>query len=204
LSFGGSDGPEPAILVVSLFLAIAFCLASNPSLAWRWVARSIATLVVVDILVYNAAVVFVSGKPRNILRTLVFAAVALMQLTMAFAVIYASPTRAMFEKSGIDGAVFLNRFESWYFSVVTFATFGPGDIHPALRAPYAWKAELLMTFEILAGLYFLAAVLATFVSWGTPGAGLPSLKALVSESDDLAKSTETYAGETIVNGDRPD
>jgi hypothetical protein len=192
LSLRRSSSPGPAIIVVILLLAVAFFLATSPPLLARWLARIIAALIVLDILAYNTAVVFVSQKPRNILRTICFAILAVLQLTAAFAVLYLSPTTPLFEKPGVIGAVSLRPLEAWYFSVVTFGTVGFGDIHPLMTEPNVGKVEAAIIAEILTGVYFLIGILASFVSWAASGTSLGSLSDLISESKKLDDDTAQY------------
>jgi len=194
LTFGMSTAPEPALIALLVFEVIAWWSATSPEMWWRRLVIGLCAVKIVDTLVYNAAVVFVSAKPRNIMRTVVFAILAYLELTALFAVIYASQITARFERSSDTAPVILHRLEAWYFSIVTFTTFGPGDIHPAMNLADAWKAEVLVTLEIFVGLFFLIAVVTAFVSWSTNNSGLPSLLALVEESDRLAASKEKYGG----------
>jgi hypothetical protein len=56
----------------------------------------------------------------------------------------------------------LSRTDAVYFSVVTIATVGYGDIQPL---PNADAVKLLIVSELLLGLYVLAGILAVVSAW---------------------------------------
>jgi len=161
------------LLVVALYLA--------PQGGCRTgIACIIALVIIVDLVFINTSVVFVTQKPSNPLRTIVFAMLAFVELAVAFAVLYLSlPEKQMNRELG--------RLDAVYFSFVTIATLGYGDIQPCEGA---WRTELSVVGEILMGLYFLAVILTSMVSWANPQPGLPILQALLDESDKLNQNAE--------------
>jgi hypothetical protein len=68
----------------------------------------------------------------------------------------------------------LETVDSIYFSVVTIATVGYGDIQVLGTQPHAWLIELLIVSEIIIGLYMLAGLISVVAGWANqmPGARL--------------------------------
>lgn len=107
---------------------------------------------------------------------------AFVELAVSFAVPYLSlPKEQLKFKLGWLDAV--------YFSFVTFATLGYGDIKPSGEARLA---KIFVMTEIVLGLYFLAVILANLVSWANPRSGLPSISDLCEESRKLAQDKRRY------------
>jgi voltage-gated potassium channel len=159
-----------------LLLALALHLATSQQRVIRWAACLLAGIVFLDMLALNTATAFVTQKPRLPLRTALFAIVALAQLAASFAVVYAS-MRGMFEFHG--RTVDLTPVRAFYFSLTTLATVGYGDITPINEA----LPSAIVAAEIVCGLFFLGVILATFVSWATGGASLPTIDDLIKESE---------------------
>lgn len=76
-------------------------------------------------LAVNTATVFVSRRPRDPFRVTSLALVSFMELVLAWSVIYLSLPRAEFHPP------ITNPLRAIYFTTVTFATVGFGDIRPA-------------------------------------------------------------------------
>ena len=131
--------------LVSIGILVAILLFSDriPSV----LAYAAAGLLAIYTLATNTATVFVSRRPRDAFRAIVFALFSFGELVLAFSVIYL----------GLPCAEFVPPLESpgraIYFSTVTFATVGFGDIRPAGTA---LLARSVVTGQIFIGLYFLA------------------------------------------------
>jgi hypothetical protein len=165
----------------SLFLLLALFVAPSEQWATRWVARLVAGFVLVDLLVLNTGTAFLTQRPRFPLRTALLAIVALLQLTTAFAVFYSS----MLGCFASDGHVIarLPWWRSLYFSLTTLATVGC-DITP-IHAPIP---SAVVAIQIVCGLFFLAVILATFVTWATGDAKVSTIEQLECESDELQRN----------------
>lgn len=159
LIFGGAT--EPYILFGLVVLATGLFL---PLSCWPIVV-AIACFMALDVLVYSVSVAFVTQGPRLPLRTVVLTVAGFLQLCMAFAVLYRAlaPPMTVYPQWQVGaGHRNMSAAEALYFSFVTMATVGFGDIRPA---DGAWLAQAAVAAEICVGLVFLACVLATVVSW---------------------------------------
>ena len=159
------------ILVLALLLLVA--------VSWWPIPLILALLFAIDVVVYSVSVAFVTQGPRVPFRTLVLSLTALAQVALAFAVIYRSlgpPATANPQWSVGVVTRSLGPIEALYFSVVTMATVGFGDIRPA---DGAWGPQLAVVCEILVALVFLACILTTVVSWLSGRPHLPKLSELL-------------------------
>ena len=159
---------ELYVPILAAILGLAYWL--TPSIAWAGVA--LAIVVLVDTLVFNTMVAFVTQRPRLAMRTMFFAVATFLQIAAAFGVFY----RALPESS-FDAAIRTN-FDAFYFSVITLATVGYGDIHPVRDA--GWAQGMVLT-EIGCGLYFLTGLFTIMASWAGASPALPTLDELRSQ-----------------------
>jgi hypothetical protein len=94
------------------------------------------------------------------LRSIVFSIVNIVNLALAFAVVYAA-----------EGALFragaqLDFVDALHFSVGTFATVGGGHVAP----PDRWLGKITVSAQLIVGFYFVTAIVATVVQWAQPPA----------------------------------
>jgi hypothetical protein len=129
----------------------------------------LALLVVFDTLVFNSMVAFVTQNPRMPMRTMVFLLAAFLELAGAFGVFYRSLPLGSFELP------IQTDFDAFYFSVITFATIGYGDIRPVRDAGWA---QALVVAQVVVGLYFLAGLFAIVASWASALPTVPTLAEL--------------------------
>ena len=106
-----------------------------------------------DILMANTSVVFISRFPAHPLRSAVFTIISFFSAAVSFALFYALSPNSFRPALGARTAL--------YFSTVTIATVGYGDITPRLDS----LMQLVVISEILVGLYFLAVLFAVISSW---------------------------------------
>ncbi len=153
------------MLLVALLLAPRGTWGKVPALV-------VAAYFLYDTILYNSRVAFVTQQPRVPLRAVLLAVVGLVELALAFAVVYASLPDGEFTRK-------LTPVTAVYFSLVTLATAGYGDITPCTDAQFA---HWLVAGEIAVGIYFIAALLATIVSFAGNGPRLPTYKELAADS----------------------
>lgn len=151
-----SIGAQAELYGVLLFGAMfmALWLASKGSL-WAWGGSLVAMAIILDLLAYNVMVVFITQHPQLPIRSVFFGIGGFILLALGFSVFYA----------GIVPDSFNQRLDVWsaiYFSFVTIATVGYGDIAPLACAT---GARFLVIAEVLTGLFYIVVLLATMVGW---------------------------------------
>jgi hypothetical protein len=155
-----------SLLTVSLAIAPRF----------PHIAIFVTYLLLFYMLATNTATVFVSRRPRDAFRANVFAMISFVELILGFAALYRSLPASEFvlPMSSAERSV--------YFTAVTFATVGFGDIRPADDASVA---RLLVTAQIIVGLYFVTVIFTSIVSFVTGGSRPLTLQELLEHSKRL-------------------
>lgn len=161
--------PELYVPFLGAVLLLAYWLTPD---RMRSVGAVLALAVLADALLFHTMVAFVTRHPRLGMRTVVFAVVAFVEIAAAFGVLYRALPERFFD-AGIR-----TDFDALYFSLITLATVGYGDIHPVRDAGWA---QTLVIAEVGVGLYFLAGLFATMVSWAGAVPALPTLEQLQAE-----------------------
>ena len=159
----GSAEIYGAVLVVLTVLSL---LLATPV---PWLPFVFAALVVVDLLLYSTRAAFITQYPQAPLRSALYGLIGFAIIAGNFAVLYLSGVRNDFEPGCLE------IISALYFSFVTLATLGYGDIRPAAGAT---GAQLLVILEITVGLFYVAGVLVTLVAWANGRPGLPTLDQL--------------------------
>ena len=114
----------------------------------------ISTAAVFDIAISITATAFVSRSPTQSLRTTVLLLVSWLTVAVGFANLYLTIPGQF--KDGLTWP------RSLYFSVVTLATVGYGDISPLAHAT---TAQTLIVGQILVGLYLVVVIFSIILSW---------------------------------------
>jgi hypothetical protein len=122
---------------------------------WSYLLALPAVYYVVDSVLANTAITFISQQPIHHLRSVLLTLLNVLNVGLAYAVTYATQREA-FEHP-------LSGIQSIYFSFVTLTTLGYGDIKP--DGPCPWMGQLTVVLELITGLYLLACVLTVVVSW---------------------------------------
>ncbi len=121
-------------------------------------AISIACLIiaagyVADAVIAHTSFTFVPGEPKSAIRSVLFAVWAFWNVSFAFAVLYALAGPALKPPPGYPKAL--------YSSIVTVATLGDST-----TVPDAWPAYLLVSAQLVIGLYFIAVIFAAAIVGG--------------------------------------
>jgi hypothetical protein len=126
-------------------------------LSWSpWVAVA-ALIALADLYAYLLGLVFLRRyytSPASYGRSVLLLGVNFVEATLAFAILYLN-TGALSQAS----AAVHSWHQAVYFSVITAATVGYGDIVPCTSI-----GRLLVVVQVLTSLLFVAVVLSTFVS----------------------------------------
>jgi hypothetical protein len=113
-----------------------------------------ATTVVDSVLVSTQAT-FVSRTPTHVLRSVILSLLTFLQIVAAYGVLYAIMARDFVDS--------VKSHVAWiYFSLVTAATVGYGDIQP--KSDALWL-QLAVMSEIITALYILIVLFAIVVTW---------------------------------------
>ena len=146
-------------LVVLAGLAAVAARNGGDTRAWvSMVASVMAVYYVFDSVLVHTSIAFVTHRPVHRLRAIVLTIVNVVNVAMAFAVLYASE-RWCFKDPP------LSWMDATYFAFVTIATLGYGDIAPDRNLGCGWIAQLTVVFQVVIGIYFVAVVVTTVVSW---------------------------------------
>lgn len=124
-------------------------------LPWSYLLVLPAAYYVVDSVLVNTSITFISQQPIHHLRSVLLTLLNVFNVALAYAVAYAAQREAFAQP--------LNGIQSIYFSFVTLTTLGYGDIKP--DGPCPWMGQLTVVLELITGLYLLAGVLTVVVSW---------------------------------------
>ncbi len=136
-----------------VLLALVWAAIRFPVESTLYVCAAVALYYIADSLVVNTWITFVSRSPLVPIRSMLLTLLNLVNITLAFAVLYAGQADSFKDQRLTFGTAI-------YFSVVTITTVGYGDIVPVHR----W-AKITAIGELAVGLYFLAAVLSMVVQW---------------------------------------
>jgi Ion channel len=140
-----------------LLLLVVWLVHPSDSIIIHWFGLLVFVYFTYDILLLSTHATFVSRYPANALRSLTLNLSSFFQLGIAYAIVYKFLGH-MFNRS-------LTTMDAIYFSVVTIATVGYGDIQVIGNAPYTSLIELLILSEIVLGLYMLVGLVAVVVGW---------------------------------------
>jgi hypothetical protein len=171
---GGRAGKYHVIRLLCLLIACA-CAGPNLSVIIRVVALFVALYSLYDVLLLGTYATFVSREPAHPLRSLILNLSSVFQLATAYAVFYR-----------LDNAAFnrpLGTLDAIYFSVVTAATVGYGDIQVLTGGIRPQIAELLIISEIILSVYMLVGLVAVVSGW----ANQPPTPKPVRTLEDLMK-----------------
>jgi hypothetical protein len=153
--FTNREGVYLTIATVVLCILVALGSSLYVSDYCAYLVALPAVYYAIDSVLANTTITFITREPILILRSVLLTFLNVLNVGLAYAVMYAAQ-RAAFEKP--HGAI-----EFIYFSFATLTTLGYGDIKP--DGPGAWTGQLTVVSELITGLYLLAVVLTAVVSW---------------------------------------
>jgi hypothetical protein len=145
-----------AIEFYAVFKPILLILLLWAGFSSRFWAFCIAILFVVDLYAYLLGIILLRGfwvRPASYSRSLILLAFNLVEFVAAFSVIYLHLDCLTSDKHPVTAWS-----DAFYFSAVTAATVGYGDITPSPGI-----GRLLVTVQILASIGFMAMIVAHFV-----------------------------------------
>ncbi len=149
-------------LLARLAVVVLLCVALGQSYgtAWHWwmlaLSYIVGLLFLADLLFSSTSIVFVSAYPANPIRSATFTLLGLITLSMIFALFFLGVPNHF--------APCLNPVSAMYFSLVTIATVGYGDIRPLDNHGLA---QLMVFSELMLGAYFVMVIVAIITTWGT-------------------------------------
>ncbi len=138
---------------------VLMVLVGNPHGTWitHYLPVVIGVYLLYDTILLSTFATFVSRYPAHPLRSLVLNLSAFFQCGLGYGVIFKT-----------IGDVFshsLTWIDAIYFSIVTIATVGFGDIAVLQSLSNRWYVELIIISEIGIGLFMLAGLIAVVASW---------------------------------------
>jgi hypothetical protein len=155
--FKGRAGYYMAMRLV-LILLVCMALVESYVTTQHWCAAVaswiLGLLFLADLVLFNTANAFVTRDPANPLRSVIFAFVGLITLSSIFALFFLSIPDHFTPRLDFVSAI--------YFSLVTIATLGYGDIHPR---DYNSFAQLVVSVEVILGGYFVMTIIAIVTAW---------------------------------------
>jgi hypothetical protein len=135
-------------------LCVLFVLTSNKLNTWNIIILIATVYMLLDLLIANTSVSFVSMNPINSLRSFLLTLFAFTHVIIAYGIFFKFYGE-QFDASMCDSQVL-------YFSTVTITTVGYGDFVPMKSGT---MAQVLVVLELLTGLYFLTGVLARIINF---------------------------------------
>jgi hypothetical protein len=139
------------LLVRFITLCLFLYVITNKLRLLNFIILILTIYLLLDILISNTSIAFVTMKPINTLRSFFLTLFAFSHVIVAYGILY---------------KFFGDQFNSpmcntqvIYFSTVTITTLGYGDY-----APTGLVAQWLVVLQVLTGVFFLAGVIARIIS----------------------------------------
>jgi hypothetical protein len=142
------------LLVRFALLCVLFVLISGELNPWNIIILIATIYLLLDLLIANTSVSFVTMDPINSLRSFLLTLFAFTHVIIAYGIFYKF-YGDQFNSNMCDSQVL-------YFSTVTITTLGYGDFVPNKSGT---MAQVLVVLELLTGLFFLTGVLARIITF---------------------------------------
>jgi hypothetical protein len=134
-------------------LCACFLGVSNKVNGWNILFGIVAVAFLLDILVANTSIAFVTRSPISNLRSFLLTFFAFTHLVVAYSIFYKLLAHQFTDR--------MCNLQVLYFSVVTITTLGYGDFVPQ---KWGMTAQLVVILELLTGLFFITGVLTRILS----------------------------------------
>ena len=135
-------------------LCVLFLLTNSELNPWNIIILIATICLLLDLLIANTSVSFVTMGPINSLRSFLLTLFAFTHIIIAYGTFY--------KFYGNQFNSNMCNFQVLYFSTVTITTLGYGDFVPNKSGT---MAQILVVLELLTGLYFLTGVLARIINF---------------------------------------
>jgi hypothetical protein len=135
-------------------LYVLFLLTNSEPNLWNIIILMATICLLLDLLIANTSVSFVTMDPINSLRSFLLTLFAFTHVIIAYGIFY------KFYANQFNSN--MCNFQVLYFSTVTITTLGYGDFVPNKSGT---MAQMLVVLELLTGLYFLTGVLARIINF---------------------------------------
>lgn len=145
------EGWYLVVRFVSLY-ALLWLITSDVNLG-NIIILALTTYMLLDLLIVNTSIAFVTMKPINSLRSFLLTLFAFTHIIIAFSVFYKFYSN-QFNTTMCDSQLL-------YFSTITITTLGYGDFVPMKSGT---MAQILVIKEVLTGLFFVTGVLARIIN----------------------------------------
>ena len=129
--------------LLRLAVLLGFIFAAYPTApVWLQVTTvAVVTYILFDIVLLSTHATFVSRYPTHPLRSLILNLSSFLQVGVAYAVV--------FRLMGSGFNVEMGMVQAIYFSIITMATVGYGDIHIVVGSRFSEGLQLLVLSELL-------------------------------------------------------
>jgi hypothetical protein len=141
------------LLLRFAILCILFVLIGSEFNTCNIIILIATAYMLLDLLIANTSVSFVTMDPINSLRSFLLTLFAFTHITIAYGIFF------KFYRNQFNSN--MCNFQVLYFSTVTITTLGYGDFVPNKSGTVA---QILVVLELLTGLYFLTGVLARIIN----------------------------------------
>ena len=146
-------GSTSVYLLIRFFLlCICLALASNKFSWWNIPCGILGLGFLLDILIVNTSIAFVTRNPMNNLRSFILTFFTFIQVVVIYGIFYKFLQHQFSEN--------MCNWQVLYFSIVTITTLGYGDFVPE---KWGTMAQIIVTLELLTGLFFIVGIFARIV-----------------------------------------
>lgn len=135
------------LLIRFFLLCICLIFASNRTTWWNIPCGIISIAFLLDILIANTSIAYVTRNPMNDLRSFTLTFFAFIHIIIIYGIFYKFVQNQFNED--------MCNWQVIYFSIVTITTLGYGDFVPE---KWGTIAQIIVSLELLTGLFFIVGV----------------------------------------------